>query len=1413
MATPPPSPTVLSSRRRASALVIALAFIVLVTFLVVAFLTKSQSDFMASSNHARGVQVEGIAQFGESMLISQLQQEVKEGMRVTGPAATVWPARSIVDDPNNGGDASSEVTKETDPRAFPAFRMSSTRSPDFSGAYGAGVSLPVNPASNVRTDAGTRPFDNPRWNVPKLLPYTPVKGSEWPNCPTWIYVTRSGPRSPQGSGAAAATVAEMKNAAGTNDKFALGRFSYIMYDISGLLDANVAALSDGNFTTASSSPAFGEKGTTAFANLDPLISSVTEGGNASDFMSWRQNTSVDFYHSIAGDETTLGLLEKGMLESPKNSNLFFSRQDLIKFSRDNPTILRGGRSHLIASGKDSDAGVLKYLRTWSRNSNGPTIPDAMPKSNVTDWRMVQGGLLHIPRHRLADCKREDYIISVGEPFLARKFPLSRIRWFSMNCAANGEPSSTADYNAKAAIKQHFGLTWVENIGTLSPGSLEWSGVPGFVYTSPDSDSAVNTIKTLEQVAATKREPDFFEWLKAAINTDTLGIDAGMTDSTVALMQDQVRDFQIIQIGANIIDQADPNDLPTLISTRTAFGSSGDRNGNPLVAIGVENLPYINEIIIALQRQGKYGTAAASTIQAWIQPEIWMPHYIPTDERKKPRKDYGNNSTVQNFRMRVMDGEAWLDARVRLSANGELTAVTNASRIFRQIDPRVFTGDPTNDAVTFSILDDDFADPKIPGQTAVPNAYNNGPWNQGPESLRKVYAGPEPGTPFFKGIFGGQVRNAGLAPGPSYSTDYAQRRYPRSSLHQAASCLLDPRSGTPDPSATGYYVPNTAQVTFPMGDHYYNVAVYNCNPYSVPLNPPAGSSVPRPLTIVLEAQLPNGAWVPTQVMENIAAIEGNDNLYDFTSAATGELNMDGNSMHSGATGTQISNINPVGAMIVGYTPQVGATVDAQTRYGAMLCYDPAMSGPTGISGGTSAGGGQVPEFLGWCRPVLTSLGQDPDPANNIYPLSKNPGYSGTRAGIPRNNETIDTNEKLANNNEQGLSSGKTLAGTVNNNNPLFGSYWFGWSSMGSRFSVLKIDPRTRRFGQSGTSMGSSGGSSVRPSPALYNGPAALPNNLRANWDFVELCAPGNNWWNTKLPGEGSLLPNWWCKFVGSRPNIGIADLMRNGSDTSQVNVNYKDRDGVIRPADYAYTANTQLPSLDSTIYPEALTSRPVVLNRMFRSPAELGLVFRDIPWRSLDFFSEGTGSGSSRAATSGDIALLNIFGVADGPYSAGAIDPNKAPLPVLQALLANTLEYPAKEDQITALTSTSETSDVISHLFTNISYDPSNPAFSKSIMNESDILTTFMTDSGIKPSLGTRKNKTAVESFIRGLSGSVDTRTWNVMIDLLAESGRLPVQASDLSQFIPSSQKRYWIFLAIDRVTGQILDKNVESINE
>jgi len=73
-----------------------------------------------------------------------------------------------------------------------------------------------------------------------------------------------------------------------------------------------------------------------------------------------------------------------------------------------------------------------------------------------------------------------------------------------------------------------------------------------------------------------------------------------------------------------------------------------------------------------------------------------------------------------------------------------------------------------------------------------------------------------------------------------------------------------------------------------------------------------------------------------------------------------------------------------------------------------------------------------------------------------------------------------------------------------------------------------------------------------------------------------------------------------------------------------------------------------------------------------------------------------------------------------------------------------------------------------------------------------------------------------EAVPRALASVTQTRTWNLMIDVIAQSGRYPptaTTAAELPKFIVEGEQRYWVHVAIDRFSGQVIDQQVEVVKE
>jgi hypothetical protein len=255
--------------------------------------------------------------------------------------------------------------------------------------------------------------------------------------------------------------------------------------------------------------------------------------------------------------------------------------------------------------------------------------------------------------------------------------------------------------------------------------------------------------------------------------------------------------------------------------------------------------------------------------------------------------------------------------------------------------------------------------------------------------------------------------------------------------------------------------------------------------------------------------------------------------------------------------------------------------------------------------------------------------------------------------------------------------------------------------------------------------------------------------------------------------------------------------------------------------------------------------PRVLDRAFRSVAELGHVFRDLPQRSLDLTSP----------QSPDVALLDAFCLRETPLdsrgrplTAGGFNPAVLPEDLLAATLAGTAQaepqpvraYPASPYQDQRVSNAPTTTELPLITLTRADAAKIAAPFLETTRGETGTppespadlipaLADHAESPGKRPRLSERPSVRAaseVDSFpalgagsslpfpavksereapLRALADSTETRVWNLFLDLTVESGQLPSFTTALDDFTPTARRRAWYHLAIDRLTGQVLE--------
>lgn len=335
---------------------------------------------------------------------------------------------------------------------------------------------------------------------------------------------------------------------------------------------------------------------------------------------------------------------------------------------------------------------------------------------------------------------------------------------------------------------------------------------------------------------------------------------------------------------------------------------------------------------------------------------------------------------------------------------------------------------------------------------------------------------------------------------------------------------------------------------------------------------------------------------------------------------------------------------------------------------------------------------------------------------------------------------------------------------------------GWPLSGpgkSRLASMawtKSDPRTNRFGAS-----------------LFQAPYAVwqPNYPMQPMDSSVKAFSDANAYNGAAIDQHK--PDFYTAplFLNSFPGC----LWNNRAN---VDNRAPDNDGSFRPGD-GYLGGADNDALRAGAAYD--TSRPVILDRPFRSVGELGFVFRDQPWKTLDLFS----------SFSADAALLDLFCIEENTTDlrAGVLNPNTPHSSVLQSLIVG-----AYRDALGSGSSNVISSGAASALANDLVTDAGRP-----YRNVAEIVTKLANYSGITVDANYPPIKQQREAIPRALGSVAGTRTWNLLIDVVAQSGRFANSATTLADFKVDAERRYWLHVAIDRYTGQIVARQLETVYE
>lgn len=583
--------------RSGVALIIVVAFLVLLTALVVALLTSALSALEQERGVTERMKVNTAARGVIDLIVADLRGEIR--------------ANSIED---NTGEITLYLPEEDQQGRYPSMvpslrRNDGTTEIDPNDDYASLIkqsgstlfdSSTVEPlipeGSAIPTDVPSkngRIVSPRRWAKPLLIKNVDSSSAflEENTLPKWVYMTDQGLHD--------------SGALSRNERI-VSRFAFNIYNTGGLLDANVAGFDENQF--GSEAP---YKGSQLWADLT-AINDGQAFPAVDRFVGWRDKATLgessdeeEFLRLIREEIGPKGFLFPYRVAGFGSDRFFGSRQDLIGFQRSYPEIV--------------SEGALPFLTHWSRDLNTPTYspPDPnlypeRPGGDRSDLRNAPLEELDPSPMRLtrevvnADGKTESI------PLMSSRFPLDRLRYVDTPDSISDNPIDSE------AAEKFFGLDW-------NASNFRWQ------YTETKS----NRIKTLQEVLdddSSERDPNFFEVLKAAIQVGSLGawyeygLSEGSTDiadsgtglRTDRDIKDRWIDEHIIRIGACIIDQYDEDNFPT----RIVF------NGNEIY--GQEDLP-----MIYMARRALYQVTQFGTDWTWENPQMVSDAPQPGDPSTNP----------------------------------------------------------------------------------------------------------------------------------------------------------------------------------------------------------------------------------------------------------------------------------------------------------------------------------------------------------------------------------------------------------------------------------------------------------------------------------------------------------------------------------------------------------------------------------------------------------------------------------------------------------------------------------------------------------------------------------------------------------------------------------------------------------
>ena len=1232
-----------------------------------------------------------------------------------------------------------------------------------------------------------------RVRAPTLTASKPIAAF---TAPDWVFVTaEKGPE---------VLIGPKSDASGTVTP--IGRYAYAIYDEGGLLDINHTG-----YPSVSSLGHIGSKFPPSYADLTqlpaagaaPITSTIVD-----NLLGWRNfatlqtsgtfpslvpapspNATADSaYYNLFASSTT-SLLQVAPTVYPATGNgktdqMFLSRQQLIGYF----------------AAANLDPTYLQYLGTFSRSLNQPSyapetnrlpvLPSAQGGNNAGDdtsnpstnisanfltARVVNPFSNPNPQYS-PNTRFDGTPVVIGEPLVKKRFPLNRLAWLTYqgpssmrNTAATALTGSDADigylkqYGITKAwldqgtpdnIKLYFGLTYTAN-PTNADGTSAGSSWT-YVHNNGSSILNINNPNKSTDVVRQNpgREPDFFELLKATINPGSIA----KTSLSPNVLNEQLQYVHAAQDQYYLDDNLDRAILQIGANIIDQFDTDGSPTrinynlGDPkagIVVFGDENLPYISRVRSGLIRLAE-ANPPETTINVGTDPVTGGP---------KPVIDTGV-AALMNF-PEIWNLHDWSATNLPQSvganapSNFKIYAATNTNNLNGLT--------PLAAKVTVS----NYLPPTIPPIS--------------PPYTDSSDADPQRSTGFAtRGfVFAGETRT--LSSANTNMTFTIGSDSTSQALFREPTVLFTP--GVPAGSQLSSPALTAGQAG--LGGLAQNTSFFSQKPGGGLVSAVDASTNPNGDKVPVAGQAYVGFYLGAHPLRFLADMNTKSGKTENYPAFQTQFNTTYDVIFT------LECQDPVTQAWIPYDTKELTTPGEPNGY-LQTSVDAGfgLNGAETLAAETAAAGAEQGDLDYGLRYYQTI-----DPRTSRFGVLDPWIYKNTDSIPPRRGYSSSTPSP----NQAALGTLKTDREGVN-------------SGQTMNFKHLDVNYFNTSMGWYGC--GNDQYDVFRPGMLTQNNPYARPDGV---------VAPG--------------LPSDYTGVAGSPIFYSDADGVIRRASGGNVDLNGASASTITGlPLAFVSTGTGSSDPGSSGTTASQMDSRPSILNRPFRSVAELGYVYSGTPWKNLDFF----------LPESGDSALLDVFCVNDtsdgNALTAGQVNLNTHQVPVLQAILAQAAKDEWNDANVIPGGVSAQAQQLAQLLVTRTVTSPTsgpNRTGPQPLLNVSDLVgrwikTAYLPTGGIDGSKsydGFAQDLAAFldaaatsnqqmhniqrfgESAVRALSNAGQTRVWNLMFDIVAQTGSFGTQATTLDQFNVSGEQHYWVHVAIDRYTGQILDKQVEVVKE